>query len=188
MKPQWQARRVTALIAEDEPMLRAQLRTRLAAGVAGARDRRRGGKRRAGAGAGGRARARHRVPRHPHAGQGRSRRRGCNRRRLSRRLRHRLRRVRGQRLRAGRGRLCAEAGHRRARRQAGRPAQAAARVAAGRSVGDSAASGRTREQRLAALDQGVAGGDDAADSGRRNLLFPRRGQVHAASSPPTATR
>ena len=29
MKPQWQARRVTALIAEDEPMLRAQLRTRL---------------------------------------------------------------------------------------------------------------------------------------------------------------
>jgi DNA-binding LytR/AlgR family response regulator len=29
VKPQWQARRVTALIAEDEPMLRAQLRTRL---------------------------------------------------------------------------------------------------------------------------------------------------------------
>jgi DNA-binding LytR/AlgR family response regulator len=29
VKPQWQARSVTALIAEDEPMLRAQLRTRL---------------------------------------------------------------------------------------------------------------------------------------------------------------
>ena len=29
MKPQWQPRRFTALIAEDEPMLRAQLRTRL---------------------------------------------------------------------------------------------------------------------------------------------------------------
>jgi DNA-binding LytR/AlgR family response regulator len=29
VKPQWQARRVTALIAEDEPMLRAQLRARL---------------------------------------------------------------------------------------------------------------------------------------------------------------
>ena len=59
-----------------------------------------------------RSTARHRVPRHPDAGDVGPRGRARARRPLPHRVRHRLRRVRGRRVRGRRGRLRAEAGRR----------------------------------------------------------------------------
>ena len=92
-------------------MLRAQLKARLARGVARARDRRRGRERRAGAGAASTsiepdvAFLDIRMP-----VQVRPRRRARARRTLPRRVRHRLRRIRGRGVRRRRRRLRAEAG------------------------------------------------------------------------------
>ena len=168
-----------ALIAEDEPLLRGELKEALASLwpelviCAEAED---------GIGAM-RALARHApddpVPRHPDAGHVRARRREAGERPLPCRLRHRLRQVRGRRVRARRRRLRDEAVHDSAARDDGRAAEGEGQFDAcePRRLAPQARRSRIAEGTLA-LDHGVAGQRPTAHHRRRDLLFQVRQQVH----------
>ena len=112
-----------AVIAEDERLLAQGLRDALAELWPELRDLRRGRGRHPGAARARRTRARHPLPRHPDAGVVGDRGGAPGQRTLPRRLRDRLRRIRGPGVRARRGRLRAEAAVDGAARHHGRPPQ-----------------------------------------------------------------
>ena len=170
----------TALIAEDEPMLRAQLKARLAEAWPELDDGRRSRERRAGTGAGRRVQTRRRIPRHPDAARVGHRRRARARRTLPRRVRHRLRRIRRRGVRRRRRRLRAEAGD----GASGSPrsrTRVKARLATPPLDLDGAADaarGARGRGGAAQVDPRIARQRHADDRRCRRRLLPGRGQVH----------
>ena len=170
----------TAIIAEDEPLLRGELREMLAAQWPELDVRAEVGDGPAAA----RAVAEHTpdsVPRHRDAGDHRPRSRAAGQRQVPRRVRHGVRQIRGCRLRARRGRLRHEAVLRSAARRHDRALEGAACRPACRSHGypEDAGDESRATQGLPALDHRRARRFAASHHRRRDLLLPRRSQVHA---------